>query len=155
MITVLKDARRPIDAARKIASPNLWIIEMQHRGRKSAAELAALVARPNPPRLEPPQSLSDPEAALFREIVDACAPKHFAPSDLPLLVSFIQATLLARQASQDAASDAAALKRWGEAVKIQATLATRLRLAPQSRIDARAAARSTPPGPKRRLPWED
>ncbi len=81
---------------------------------------------------------------MFVEIVGACSPKHFVASDLPILISFIQATLLSRQSSQKAADDAKALAIWEKATHMQATLATRLRLAPQSRFDARANARQQP-----------
>jgi hypothetical protein len=52
----------------------------------------------------------------------------------------------------EARKDTGALLRWEKAVKLQAVLATRLRLATQSRIDRKAVTRNLPsPGP---LPWE-
>jgi hypothetical protein len=126
--------------------------DMQHRGRKSAAELAIPNVSGEPPRLDPPPSLTDAERSLFVEIVEACSPKHFVPSDLPLLLSFIQSTLLSRQAIQNAAKDAGALATWEKATRMQATLATRLRLAPQSRMDPKTLARQQPQ--LVRPPWE-
>src|SRR5262249_55257008 len=125
---------------------------MRQRGRKSEDYLATLVVNGDPPRLDPPPSLTDPERTLFVQIVEACAPTHFVPSDLPLLVSFVQATLLSRQAVTKASSDPGMLALWEKATRMQATLATRLRLAPQSRIDPKTLARQQPlPFPK---PWE-
>ncbi len=125
----------------------------QQRGRKSANELGALNVEGEPSRLNPPADLTDAERSLFREIIQACSPKQFVPSDLPILISFVQATLLSRQAIKNAAKEAAALATWEKATRMQATLATRLRLAPQSRFDAKTNARQQPRlGP---WPWED
>jgi hypothetical protein len=104
---------------------------MRQRGRKSAANLATLRLNGKPPRLNPPPYLSDGEQSLFTELIDACGPTHFRLSDLPLLVSYVQATLIARGAAHDPDK----ITIWEKAVRMQATLATRLRLAPQSRID--------------------
>jgi hypothetical protein len=79
------------------------------------------------PRVEPPPTLTNAERSLFVEIVEACSPKHFVPSDLPLLISFTQTTLLSRQAIKNAANDPTALAVWEKATRLQATLATRLR----------------------------
>jgi hypothetical protein len=73
------------------------------------------------------------------------------PSDLPLLVSYVQATLLSRQAVAGASTDAAALALWEKATRMQATLATRLRLSPQARLDPKTLACQDLP--LRRLPW--
>jgi hypothetical protein len=80
--------------------------------------------------------------------VDACDASHFRESDLPLLISYIQATLISRGAAHD--PDRIAL--WEKATRMQATLATRLRLSPQSRIDPKTLGRQQPhPGPR---PWD-
>ncbi len=121
---------------------------MRQRGRKSAAEMAVLAVHSKPPRLEPPAYLNDAERTMFVELVDACDARHFVASDLPLLVSYVQATLLARSAARD--PDRVGV--WEKAVRCQATLATRLRLAPQARIDPKTVGRrQQPQGP---LPWE-
>jgi hypothetical protein len=125
---------------------------MTHRGRRSADELATPNVDGEPPRLDPPPNLTTDERSLFVEIVEACSPKHFVPSDLPLLVSFIQSTLLSRQAIKNAANDGAALAVWEKATRMQATLATRLRLAPQARLDPKTLARQQPN--LVRPPWE-
>ncbi len=125
---------------------------MQQRGRTSAASLVGHPAVDGePPRLEPPAHLTHDEETLFAEIVHACSPRHFVVSDTVLLETFVRATLLARHAIKGAAKDAAALSVWEKAARIQAMLATRLRLAPQSRADPKSITRRVPTGPK---PWE-
>ena len=125
---------------------------MQQRGRKSAAAVAATPLDGQPPRLDPPEELSDAERSVFVEVTNACSPRHFVASDLPLLVSFAQTTVIARSAGANAASDFHALAVWEKAVRLQAMLATRLRLSPQSRLDPKTVARRQPPlGPR---PWE-
>jgi hypothetical protein len=128
---------------------------MRQRGRKSPATLVALNVNSEQPKLTAPsskltapQSLNADERALFGELVDACDASHFRESDLPLLISYIQATLISRGAAHD--PDRIAL--WEKATRMQATLATRLRLSPQSRIDPKTLGRQQPPpGPR---PWD-
>jgi hypothetical protein len=64
-------------------------------------------------------------------------------SDLPLLVSYVQATLLARRAATALAKDISMIAIWEKATRMQATLATRLRLAPQARSDPKTIARGS------------
>ena len=125
---------------------------MRHRGRKSADELATPNISGEPPRLGPPPNLTEDEESLFVQITEACSPRHFVVSDLPLLVSYVQATLLSRHAIKRAANDVGALATWEKATRMQATLATRLRLAPQSRMDPKTLARQQPK--LVRPPWE-
>jgi hypothetical protein len=115
------------------------------RGRKPA-DVFALSVNGKPPRLTPPESLNADERALFAELVAACDPTHFRPSDLPLLTSFIQATLQAR----DTAHDPDKFDAWERVVRLQTSLATKLRLCPHSRADAKTIGRQPPPVPK---PW--
>ncbi len=128
-------------------------MSLRQRGRKgSKFEIDVLNVEGEPTRLDPPADLTNDERSLFLQIVGACSPKHFVPSDLPVLVSFVQATLLARQAIKIAAKDSAALMTWEKSVRLQGMLATRLRLAPQSRFDAKTNARQQPRvGP---YPWD-
>jgi hypothetical protein len=121
---------------------------MRQRGRKSAANLVTLRVDGAPPRPHPPAYLQDDERMLFTELVAACDARHFVESDLPLLVSYVQATLLSRSTARD--PDKIAI--WEKATRMQATLATRLRLAPQSRTDPKTIARGLQRlGPQ---PWE-
>ena len=122
--------------------------------RTSAAELATPRINADERRLEPPPYLDKAGRSLFLEIVAACAPNHFLPSDLPLLTSYVQATLLSRHAAKDASSDSGALTTWEKATRMQATLATRLRLAPQARMDPKSVTRNAPK-PWLRRPWDE
>jgi hypothetical protein len=109
---------------------------MRQRGRKSA-DLAVLNVDGSPPKLEPPPNLSDDERTLFTELIDATDTRHFRPTDLPLLVSYIQASLLARSTAHSPSKVAT----WEKAVRVQAALASRLRLSPQSRTDPKTIGR--------------
>lgn len=125
---------------------------MQKRGRASAAALANVNVTGTAARQEPPPNLSEEERTLFTELVESCAPTHFVKSDLPLLVSFIQATLLVRRAATGMVDNPDMIAVFEKSVKLQATLATRLRLAPQSRLDPKSLARQLPyEGPR---PWD-
>jgi hypothetical protein len=121
---------------------------MRQRGRRSAASLTTVNVDGRPSRLEPPAYLSEAESKLFVAIVGACAPEQFIESDLPLLVSFIHATLMAR----DTVNVPDKIVRWEKAVRAQCMLATRLRLTPHSRIPAKTVGRQQQySGPQ---PWE-
>ncbi len=123
---------------------------MRQRGRRSASDLAILPAvSGTPARLEPPEHLTEAERKVFLALVDAVDPKHFARADLPLLATYCQATVI----TQETAHEPSNFATWEKAAKLQAVLATRLRLAPQARFDARAAARHQKErtGPQ---PWE-
>lgn len=125
---------------------------MRQRGRKSAANLATvLVVDGSRPRLNPPPNLSNAERTLFVELIGACSQNHFVESDMPLLVSYIQSTLLSRGAAAGLADDPSKIIIWEKATRMQAMLATRLRLAPQARTDPKTIDRYQPPG---RPPWE-
>jgi hypothetical protein len=123
---------------------------MRQRGRKSGA---ALVALPNnvdgsPRRLEPPVDLLDVERALFLQLINAASAHHFVATDEPLLVSFVQSTLLVRSL----ANKPTKIDAWEKAVRTQALLARSLRLTPQSRMDPKTLARKQQhTGP---TPWE-
>jgi hypothetical protein len=124
---------------------------MRQRGRKSlAANLVDLNLTGARPRLTAPETLSDPERELFTRTVDACSPGHFRESDTPLLISYVQAAVLARSG---AAGDPDQFSRWEKATKTLAMLATRLRLSPQSRVDPKTLARQRPSQGKE--PWRE
>ena len=92
---------------------------MRQRGRKSVAELAIFPGVDGkPPRLKPPPHLNDDERSLFDELVGACDPRHFVESDLPLLASYVQATLIPR----DAAHAPSKIVLWEKAVRMQEPL---------------------------------
>jgi hypothetical protein len=60
---------------------------------------------------------------------------------MPLLISYVQSTLLSRHAIKQLPRDPKMLRTFETAARIQATLATRLRLAPQARTDPKTIAR--------------
>jgi hypothetical protein len=91
---------------------------------------------------------SQPGCTLFDELVNACSARHFVESDLSLLSRFVTATIIAR----DTAHDPNKIAMWERAVRMQATLVTRLRLSPQSRADPKTVGRHSER--TRPLPWE-
>jgi phage terminase small subunit len=115
---------------------------MGKTGRKSRAELATRPAySPVPERLKPPPELTDTARKVFLDIVAATEPRHFHPSDLPLLCRYCEATALAQQAEAALASAGAvidgAASPWvailGQQTKTLQGLSMRLRLSPQAR----------------------
>jgi phage terminase small subunit len=132
---------------------------MRQRGRKSAAALSVIAVDGDPDRLLPPASLSDPERIVFVDLVTACDPKQFRPSDLPLLCRYCEAAVLAEQSALELRRGAVVDGKpspWitvqEKAVRAMVALSMRLRLSPQSRIDPKTLGRQQQyQGP---LPWE-
>jgi hypothetical protein len=119
---------------------------MAKRGRPSSASLVSFPGvTDTPPRFTPPSFLTNAEQSLFSEIVNGTDARHFVEADTPLIVSFVKATVLARDAPDLSDEEFAA---WEKAARVQAMLATKLRLSPQTRLDAKTAKRhEQPPGP--------
>jgi hypothetical protein len=118
-------------------------------GRKSLASLTTPNVTGEQPRITAPASLTPRERRLFNEIVAACAPDHFRDSDIPLLASFISATLMSRAT----ANKPKLFATFEKATRLQASLACRLRLAPSTRTDPKTIARQN--GRDFIAPWED
>lgn len=113
-------------------------------------------------RPEPPADLNEAEAAEWRTVVGARPPEWFRGGVEPLLAQYVRAIVRARalaplvaEALASSAPDLGALLRAELAVtNTIATLATRMRLTPQSRYTAQSAATAAKrmaDGPK---PWE-
>jgi phage terminase small subunit len=141
---------------------------MGSRGRKSARELSTISGtgielhrRP-----EPPAHLGDEATGIWRATVNSLPADWFSPGTLPLLEAFCGLTISQRytiralqrieREGNDFERDEweRVLKQLGEVSGRIATLATRMRLTPQSRYGARGAdtaARSVGDVPK---PWE-
>ena len=141
---------------------------MGARGRKSSKELSTISAgglevhrRP-----EPPEHMGEDAVKVWRAVVNSLPADWFTPGTRPLLEALCGLTISQRltlRAVQkverdgedfDGASWVNLLRQLGEISGRIATLATRLRLTPQSRYGARGAdtaARSVGEGPK---PWE-
>ena len=105
------------------------------------AERAVVPISPLNPRLQPPADLAEEEAALFRQLVASCPSDHFVESDQPLLAAYCIAICLSRRSAAKLAEDPSLATVWERSTRMLATLATRLRLAPQSRVDPKTLAR--------------
>jgi hypothetical protein len=57
-----------------------------------------------PPRLTAPPELAESERRVFADIVGACEPAHFRPSDLPLLTAYCRAVVLEQEAAREYAN---------------------------------------------------
>ena len=132
---------------------------MRQRGRKSGAGLGILQVDGKPNRLNPPSSLSAAERAIFFGVVAGCDRDHFRPSDLPLLVRYVEAAALGDQAAEQLRLGVVINGKpspWitvqEKSVRAMVALSMRLRLSPQSRIDPQTLGRQQPrQGP---APWE-
>ena len=128
--------------------------------RKSAASLSVLAVDGKPSKLHPPASLSEAERTIFVDVVAATDPRHFRPSDLPLLVRYAEACALGDLAAQELRRGAVIDGKpspWiviqEKAVRAMVALSMRLRLSPQSRTDPKTTGRQQEQlGPK---PWEE
>lgn len=113
---------------------------MLQRGRKGAEQLAINV-NDAPSRLKTPAGLSAKERALFIELVNSTNVSHFRGSDVSLLVLYVQALLMARKLGRDPKK----IVEWEKSARTTAMLATKLRLTPQSRADAKTIGRMQQP----------
>jgi phage terminase small subunit len=119
--------------------------------RQSAADRATIRVDGKVSRLKPPSSLSAAECEIFTTIVGTCTPEHFRESDLPLLLRFVESTVLAETAAAHLRRDGAVvgkrLNPWlhaqEKAIRSLVALSMRLRISPQSRC-ATAIRRDTP-----------
>lgn len=134
----------------------------RQRGRKSAASHAiapavAVFNRRIRPRAEDPASVQ----AVVAELIAAADADHFREVDWPILTSYGQAILLEREAYARLAMEGVVLSGKTNPWLVVAEKAgrqiiacsMRLRLAPQSRLEAKAAARK--PGKGVAKPWDD
>jgi phage terminase small subunit len=109
--------------------------------RRSAASLSVPAVNGQPPRLHPPASLSEAERTIFIDLVTACEPKHFHPSDMVLLCRYCEACALAELAAAELRREGAVLSGkvspWvvvqEKTVRAVVALSMRLRLSPQAR----------------------
>ena len=129
---------------------------MRQRGRKSIASLSVVSIDVARKPLEPPASLQRQAKVIFHEICASVDPKHFRQCDVPLVVSLAVATHMARfyAALIGEEDHPTAFRAWTDAVKLQISLSTKLRLTPSSRYDGRAADREPEPvGSSNSPPW--
>jgi hypothetical protein len=119
---------------------------MRQRGKQSAASLEVTGIEDAGPNLQPPPHLTATEAKLFVEVVGNAPSGQFSASDVYLLTSFVRVTLVCEQAAKALAkandkTRPTRMKMLDQAVKMQALLATKLRLATLSRLGPRTAGR--------------
>lgn len=114
---------------------------------RPSLEARQIIPLPVADRVDPPDNLTAKERVLFREIVMRCPPQQFGLADVFLLTSFTRVTLLAERASHELTKARTASERnsWmkmlDQSTKLQAQLATKLRLATSSRTDATKLSR--------------
>ena len=141
---------------------------MQGPGRKSVEALSVVVSIPGQ-RLEPPDALTEGQKTTWRAVVATKPPEWFAADSAPVLVAYCKAveshahlslqveTYQRRKRLSGNAMRAYSfmLKAQEQQAKLIATLATKLRLTPQSRYTPQSAAtasRKTSDAQKK--PWE-
>jgi hypothetical protein len=121
---------------------------MLQRGRKSAAKLEINVTGA-PQKLKTPTGLSVAERALFEQLVASTDPKHFRVSDMPMLIAYVQSSLMSRKLARQPKK----VGDWEKVTRTMASLATRLRLTPHSRADAKVIGHQQPPD-QENAPWQ-
>jgi phage terminase small subunit len=105
-------------------------------------------------RLVPPEHLTERETQIFRDIVDSADPRHFRKSELPLLCSYVTAVNLSQwHAHKINAGEGDHHRAWLDCTKLLALLASRLRLAPSTRLDKKTVERHSERGDDDAL-WE-
>jgi hypothetical protein len=119
---------------------------MRQRGKRSAASLEVTGIADIEPLLRPPPHLTAAQARLFVEVVANAPSGQFSASDVYLLTSFVRVTLVCDHAVKALAkandkNRPTRMKMLDQAVKMQALLATKLRLATMSGLGPRTVAR--------------
>ena len=131
------------------------------RGRKTAADSRVAAALPQRP--EPPRGLPKAEKDLWREIVKSVPAGHFDAGTLPLLEEYCRQIVMGRQAGKMVASlpKDVSIDEFDKLTRVQDRiaariigLATKMRLAQQSTVDRRAAARKGGQDTTAETPWQ-
>jgi len=140
---------------------------MEHRGRKSAAELSVicgtgpLIPGGEHDKPSPPPELSDEEREIWTTTVEAMRPGWFTPETLPLLRRYCMHAMLAQQIGRaidvsDLENDVGRFDRLTamhvRQTKAMLSCATKLRLTHQSSTNHKA--RKHDPAAGLRKPWE-
>src|SRR3954466_4394574 len=115
--------------------------------RQSAAALSVANLETRSRRVKAPESLAEPIRAIWETLVDSLPPDRFHASDRPLLALYCRAlhqASLAFDAIEEHGATSGdsinpSVRVADAAVKQAATLATKLRLCPQSRLDRKVA----------------
>jgi hypothetical protein len=114
--------------------------DVKPRPEEHTSNVVSLNATALRPLTALPSELNATDRALFKEIIGSLDSRAIAECDMPLFVSYVQITGLVRKlaAKKPEPGTIAALDRM---VRVQASLATRLRLSPQSRLDRKVVGR--------------
>ena len=141
---------------------------MKQRGRKSGAALSVVPATIGLEVLpSPPEHLTDAQSAIWRMVMASRGGDLIAVEAYPVLVEYCRLVDGANQVAEQLAEfdpewakADEGLKRWDKLLGMQdrltgriTSVATKLRLTPQSRYVPHAAGRHAERGEKRR-PWE-
>lgn len=143
---------------------------MAQRGRKSAASLAAVTRIPGQ-RMPPPEELMEEQAEEWRAIVATKPPEWFQRDSQPLLVDYCRHTVICRHLARfigafpmDQIITPEGIEQFDGLSKLYdrhskavASLAVKLRLAPQSRYEAKVAgtaSKNAAAGGGASRPWE-
>jgi hypothetical protein len=117
---------------------------MLNRGRKNhrsnVVNLNATGSRPLPAT---PSELNATDRVLFKQIIGSLDARAISNADMPLFVSYVQVIGLVRKLAAKVAKkpETGTVNALDKMVRAQASLATRLRLSPQSRLDPKQAGR--------------
>jgi hypothetical protein len=126
---------------------------MTHRGRKSSAELSLVVSPIAFPPLRPPPTLNPKAAVFWREIVGSVGHDHFRRCDAPLLAEYCNAAYLAAFYASQIGQNDTAFKCWESCAKLMASLSTKLKVAPSTRLDRKVVG-GHQEMPDTAAPWE-
>src|SRR5262245_58646722 len=114
---------------------------MLQRGRKGTTNLAVFPGPTLRDHIAAPSNLSAAERLTVEQLVVNAGSDHFTKNDAPLLAGYVQALGLMQHYAEKARNQPSYVKHHNQACKSAALLATKLRLAPSSRMSPRVAAR--------------
>ncbi len=122
---------------------------MGKRGRPSVDALLLPRVDGSRRRVQPPAGLDQGVTELFRQLVGGCDPQHFIESDMPLLVEYCRAVLLAERAYRELQREGPVVNSkpspWiivqEKSVRAMTALSLRLRVSPQARLRPETTAR--------------
>jgi hypothetical protein len=108
-------------------------------------------------RLKAPDTLKPEVRSIFQHIVDHSSPDHFRENEAHLLALYASALYLARHYCESIGAEndvGQNHKQYVENAKLALSLCTKLRLAPSTRFDGRAAERKASLPDYGKAPWE-
>jgi hypothetical protein len=106
-------------------------------------------------RLKPPETLTKKEREIFSEIVDSSDPRGFRRAELPVLVAYVQAISFSQWYTLKLSEgDSSYHRLWLDATKLVALLASRLRLAPSTRLQPKSVESHRETDPDELPLWE-